>query len=411
MSQPLALILAAGASSRFEPLSTALHKGFIEMGGEPLVLHTLRSLAAAGITHSRIIVENRDALPTHLRKRIEAAHPDLSVEWREQPQPAGQADAIVRGADGTNQECLVLSPYHVTAGEQVKLFAANTQAASAKLLLAETQTPSEYGIVTMKDGVVTSLVEKPESAPVPSLKLHSMYLFSAEFVRSLEQVRGTHYGLEDALQQEIQKQNVIAVETKQPLPTLKYIWNSLDCMQPVISQLEKPSKAAKIGSSCVIDDSKGPVIIDPSATIQEFVHLIGPCYIGANAFIGSHSLIRSSSVETHATIGSYSEVARSYIQTGVSLHQGYVADSVIGSNTQIGAGILTANKRLDGLPIKVSIKNTLINSARRKLGLLTGENCSFGVRVTTMPGTVVPSNSVVQPHESIKHTLASQQKE
>lgn len=411
MSQPLALILAAGASSRFEPLSASLHKGFIEMGGEPLIVHTLRSLAAKGVTQSRIVVQKRATLPTPLRERIEAAHPKLSVEWREQPKPAGQADAIVRGAEDSTQDCLVLSPYHITAGEQLTLFADKTQAASARLLLAETQTPSEYGIVTLKDGVVTSLVEKPESGPIPALKVHSMYLFTAEFVRSLATMRTAHYGLEDTLQREIQKRNVTAVETKIPLPTLKYVWNCLDCIQPVISHLQKPSQVAKIGKTSFIDESRGPVIIDPSATIQEFVHLIGPCYIGANAFIGSHSLIRSSTIEKNAIIGAYSEVARSYIQSGVSLHQGYVADSVIGSNTTIGAGILTANKRLDGLPVKVSIRKKVVTSERRKLGLLTGENCTFGVRVTTMPGTVVPSNSVVQPHESIKHTLASQQKE
>ncbi len=51
-----AVILAAGQGTRLQPLTTDLPKCLVEVGGEPLLMRTLRSLAAGGVSEAVIVV-------------------------------------------------------------------------------------------------------------------------------------------------------------------------------------------------------------------------------------------------------------------------------------------------------------------------------------------------------------------
>ena len=50
-----AVIMAAGASSRFAPLSYEYHKGLIEVKGEILIERQIRQLREAGISEIIIV--------------------------------------------------------------------------------------------------------------------------------------------------------------------------------------------------------------------------------------------------------------------------------------------------------------------------------------------------------------------
>ena len=78
-------------------------------------------------------------------------------------------------------------------------------------------------------------------------------------------------------------------------------------------------------------------------------------------------------------------------------HLSYVGDSVIGEDCNLGAGTITANYRLDGETVKMVVKDKVVDSERRKLGVILGDNVKTGINALLMPGVKVGSNSWVGP--------------
>ena len=129
----------------------------------------------------------------------------------------------------------------------------------------------------------------------------------------------------------------------------------------------------------------------------DFVKIIGPTYIGDNSLIGDYSFVRLSSIEANSTVGANTEVVRSIIMENSSLHFGYLADSIVGQNVKIGAGLITANKRLDRENIKTKIKAEMMSTNLRALGTIIGHGANLGIRVNTMPGVMIAAYSKIMP--------------
>jgi bifunctional UDP-N-acetylglucosamine pyrophosphorylase/glucosamine-1-phosphate N-acetyltransferase len=82
-------------------------------------------------------------------------------------------------------------------------------------------------------------------------------------------------------------------------------------------------------------------------------------------------------------------------------HLSYVGDSIIGESVNFGAGTITANLRLDEKPIYVTVKGQRVNSGRRKLGALIGDNVRTGIGVTIMPGVTIGPESAIAANISV----------
>jgi len=102
------------------------------------------------------------------------------------------------------------------------------------------------------------------------------------------------------------------------------------------------------------------------------------------------------------------EVKNSIVMNGSKIpHHNYVGDSIIGEGCNLGAGTKVANLRLD----KKDIWAAGIDTKRRKLGAIMGDNvetginacinvgCIIGDDVHIGPGAVV--NGVILPHSKI----------
>ncbi|MEM5868903.1 MAG: DapH/DapD/GlmU-related protein [Candidatus Aenigmatarchaeota archaeon] len=151
---------------------------------------------------------------------------------------------------------------------------------------------------------------------------------------------------------------------------------------------------------------EGNVFIGKNTKIYENATIRGPCYIGDNCIIGNNALIREYCIiENNCTIGANSELARSILQEQVSIHSGFVGDSIIGRNTSIGAGIITANKRLDRNEIYAIVKGEKVNTKLTSLGAIIGENVKIGIRASIMPGAMIGNNAIIGPNSLIKGVI------
>jgi bifunctional UDP-N-acetylglucosamine pyrophosphorylase/glucosamine-1-phosphate N-acetyltransferase len=86
-------------------------------------------------------------------------------------------------------------------------------------------------------------------------------------------------------------------------------------------------------------------------------------------------------------------------------HLSYVGDSILGEHCNLGAGTVMANYRFDAGSIKMMVKDQVINTGRRKLGAVLGDNVKTGIKSLLMPGVKVGVNSWVGPNFMVERDL------
>ena len=78
-----------------------------------------------------------------------------------------------------------------------------------------------------------------------------------------------------------------------------------------------------------------------------------------------------------------------------------MGDSVIGSGCNLGSGTKIANLRLDKKNIKVVLNDEKIDTGRRKLGVIMGDNVQTGVNSMFDVGSIVGNNVFVGPGATV----------
>ncbi len=398
-----AVILAAGACSRFWPLNDA-HKSLIKIMGKPIIQHTIESLERVGIENAIIIQNPSRDVESILGKKID----NVEIDYVVQNEPLGMGNALYQAKELLDEKFFVLNPEEFFAHEFLNKMIEKQKSTESNLILLgkETDTPWLYGILKLDGDRAIDLLEKPEPGKEPSnIKVAGIYLLSKEFFDYYERVERHQYDYEDALRLYMKEKDVRVVLTEKNLPTLKYPWHVLDVARLKLSELidREVDESAEIADTAVIE---GPVHIGKNTKIMEHAVIKGPVWIGDNCVIGDHTLIRDhTNIEDNCIIGSHAEIARSVLQENVHVHSGFIGDSVIGKNVRIGAGIVTANARLDRKTVKTTVKDKKVDTKRKSFGTAIGSGTKIGVHVSIMPGVLIGRNSVVGPHTIVKKNV------
>jgi bifunctional UDP-N-acetylglucosamine pyrophosphorylase/glucosamine-1-phosphate N-acetyltransferase len=86
-------------------------------------------------------------------------------------------------------------------------------------------------------------------------------------------------------------------------------------------------------------------------------------------------------------------------------HLSYIGDSVIGENVNLGAGTVTANFRHDGQTHKSMVGGRLIDTGRRKLGAIVGDEVHTGIHTSIYPGRKIWPRRSTRPGEAVQRDL------
>ena len=198
---------------------------------------------------------------------------------------------------------------------------------------------------------------------------------------------------------------------RQPCFPSGEVWSVLPTLKgQIIDMLEDVGSNLREGVS--VDETKGKIHIDDSASIEPSVHIIGPAYIGPNvtirhgAYIREYSWICANSLVGHAT-----ETKHSILLPGSKApHFNYVGDSVLGPNVNLGAGVKLSNLRNDGKEVHVIFDGQRVPSGLRKFGAILGEGCQLGCNAVTNPGVVLGMNCMVMPNTTVTGIYPSDSK-
>ncbi len=406
MQRPPVLILAGGANRRFHPLNTSSHKGGLTLHGETLLARELKNLKENGFQDVIITISPRDQESNAIKQDVEQVNQELAlnIKYAVQPEAKGMGDAVLIGLSqlmDIPEQIAVLSPYHVTGGDIL-----SQMQPIGELVLCTTPTtnPGMYGIASFDEqGRMNGIVEKPATGTEPSKeKVLSIYILSKHFIEVLKKLPDEQYAFEKALDECLNEKPATALKLEKSVVALKYSWNLFDFQQQFfLEQKSFTDDTAQIAATAVIDEKNGPVVISAGAVIGHCARIAGPAFIGKNARVGDFCLVRESSLEEKVTIGAHSEITRSIFLSGSNIHRGYVGDSIIGAETSLAAGFITANKRFDRKSVPVEVQGKIVDSGRRGFGTIIGEQTKIGTNVSTMPGKWIGSHVTIFPSQTV----------
>ena len=402
-----AVILAAGASSRFWPLNS-VHKSLLKIMGKPLIFYTIEGLRRAGIREV-VIIEgpNKD-----IEKGLENYRfSRLKIKYVIQREPEGMGNALWQAKDLLKEQFLVLNAERIDAEEIIKILliqAYNLKAKSA-LVGQKTTNPQLYGMAKLKGKRILEIVEKPKKGREPSdIKVVGVYLLEPSFFKIYRKVKKHMYDFEDALSVYMKKNNVkivILEKSEKDTPSLKYPWHLFEVVRYLFDRglKSKISESAKIASNATI---QGRVYIGKNVRIFENAVIKGPCYIGDNSIVGNNVLLRDySNIESNSLLGANLEMTRTILEEDVHLHSGFVGDSIFNSGSRVGADVVTSNIRLDRGRIKSEVKGKRIDTGLTSLGAIVGEHTHIGSKVNLMPGVLIGSDCNIGPNAVVMQNI------
>ncbi len=139
------------------------------------------------------------------------------------------------------------------------------------------------------------------------------------------------------------------------------------------------------------------VTIEPGALIK------GPAIIGKGTEVRQGAYVRGDSIFCEkCVVGHTTEVKHAiFLDNAKAGHFAYIGDSILGSNVNLGAGTKLANLKFSPGSVSVVIEGRKVDTGRRKIGAILGDNVQTGCNSVTNPGALLGSNCLVPPNQSV----------
>jgi glucose-1-phosphate thymidylyltransferase len=176
------IILAGGAGSRLFPLTQVASKQLLPVYDKPMVYYPLTTLVECGVREFCLISTPQD-LPRFRQLLGDGAAWGLSIEYREQPKPAGIAQAFVIADSfiGSDPVTLILGDNVFYGGDGFQRAFDEFQG-GAVIFGYQVHDPSRYGVVEFDaSGRAISIEEKPKQ-PKSNYAVPGLYLYDNEVV-------------------------------------------------------------------------------------------------------------------------------------------------------------------------------------------------------------------------------------
>jgi len=407
----LTVVLAAGEGTR---MRSSLPKVLHPVAGQSLLAHVLdaaphgagSALAVViGPDHKAVADEVKrmrpDAATFIQRERLGTAHAVLAAR-----------DALARGAD----DLIVAfgdTPL-ISAETFARMRAPLEKGAALAVLGFRAADPTGYGRLLLEGEHLVAIREhadaSPEERKVTLCNAGVMAFDGKKALAILDKIgkgnsKGEYYLVDaveivramgwEAVVIETSEDEVRGINTKAQLAEAEAVMQArlrkaaLDAGVTLIAP-ETVHLAADttFGNDVVIEPYVviGPgVSIADGAVIHSFSHIVQSS-IGKKAQVGPYARMRpGTSLGDGAKIGNFVETKAAILEAGVKVnHLSYIGDATVGTNSNIGAGVITCN--YDGF----SKHKTTIGT-----GAFVGTNCSLVAPVNIGNGAYIGSGSVI----------------
>lgn len=395
-----AVVLVAGKGTRMEPLTSDCPKVMLKVANKPLLEHILNSAIEAGIDGFVFITG-------YLEEQIKEYFGDgskwgVSIEYVRQNEQLGTANAIGCAKGYVDGAFLVLNGDMLIGQEDLRALVSRTE--EAVICVKEVENPSDFGVLETENDRVVRVIEKPKTPPT-NLANAGIYLFREsifDFIDRTQPSVRNEFEITDSLQMLIDTGATVGYSSLSGRwIDIGYPWDLLKANEHLLKDLRKRYEGTVEPNATI----KGEVVIGKGTLIRSGSYIEGPVIIGENCDIGPNCYIRPyTSIGNHVRVGNAVEIKNTIIMENTNVgHLSYVGDSIIGRRCNFGAGTKVANLRHDGKNIKVMIKGRILDSGRRKLGVIMGDDVHTGINTSINTGVVMEKGRFTYPGEIVKH--------
>ncbi len=202
-------------------------------------------------------------------------------------------------------------------------------------------------------------------------------------------------------------------------PETAELFSGCDYVWQVLPELERLVKALNAGRAPVGDIMDGAFIsgrdvyVAEGARVEPGAYVLGPAYIGPGAVVRHGAFVRENVIlMAGSVLGHASEAKNSLFLPGAHApHFNYVGDSVLGHDTNLGAGTKLSNLTVVSEKAPESGKRPTIvltwqgqpvDTGLAKLGAILGDGVQTGCNSVLNPGSLVGPRSLIYANLSLR---------
>ncbi len=388
-----AIILAAGKGTRLLPLTETKPKPMLKIANKTILEYDLDALHGL-VSEIIIVVGYKKEL---IMKYFGTNYKGIKIIYVIQKDICGTGNAVLQAEQFVKGSFLIMNGDDIYSKEDIKACLKPKYSILAK----EVDNPERFGVLKTKNGNLLKIVEKPKKF-LSNLANANLYKIDDSIfwiLKKIKKSKRNEYEFVDAATELAKKEKVKVIKAKNWI-TIGYPWHLLEANEFFLKNIKNQRKGF-IEKGVVI---KGKAVIGKNTKILSGVYMEGNVVIGDNCKIGPNCYIRgSTSIGNNCHIGQAVEIKNSIVYDNTKIpHLSYVGDSVIGENVNLGAGTKIANLRHDNKNVKSMIKGKLIDTGRRKLGAIIGNNVHTGINTSIYPGRKIFSGKETLPGQIIK---------
>ena len=424
-----AIILAAGQGTRMNSRTAkVLHK----VGNKSLLQHVIDA--------SKPLVNSINVIIGHHSESVKQTTSNDDINWVNQKEQLGTGHAVQQAIPHINDNAICLILYGdvpLIKTETLEKLIYKAKPSGFSLLSVELENPFGYGrIIRDSNNAIQSIIEQKDASKdqikVTEINTGIMAIQGLLLKKYLAELEPNNSQSELYLTDIVEKAvkdnvniasficesvtEVMGINDKNQLSQAERVYqqdqaNDLMSKGLTIMDPKRFDCRGKLnfGNDCVIDvnvvfegdnDLGKNVLISPNCIIKDskigdHAHIlpnsiIENSIIGSNTSIGPFARIRpDTEIGNHSKIGNFVEVKKSSIQNNSKVsHLSYIGDSKIGSDVNVGAGVITCN--YDGVnKFQTEIKDgAFIGSNSQLVAPVTiGENATIGAGSTITQNT------------------------
>jgi glucose-1-phosphate thymidylyltransferase len=190
------IILAGGRATRLYPITKGVSKQLLPVYDKPMIYYPLSVLLLAGIKDI-LIISTKEVLVQFKRLFSSGEELGINIEYAEQDEPRGIAEALIIGSDfiGDSNVALILGD-NIFFGHGISdiLQEAATQTEGATVFGYYVKDPERYGVIEFDDNKkVVSIEEKPET-PRSNWAITGMYIYDNHVVDIAKSIKPSGRG-------------------------------------------------------------------------------------------------------------------------------------------------------------------------------------------------------------------------
>jgi bifunctional UDP-N-acetylglucosamine pyrophosphorylase/glucosamine-1-phosphate N-acetyltransferase len=408
-----AVIMAAGKSTRTYPLTLTKPKPLLRIANKTILAHQLDQFVGL-IQEVIIIVGYKSKM---IQEHFGYSYRSIALGYVEQQEQLGTGHAAMQARPYIRDRFLLMNGDDLYAREDIEACLRYPYGVLGK----EVADPRKFGVLTVENGLVRDLIEKPEH-PASNLTNVGMYALDKKIFGILDTIpkspRG-EYEVTDAIKRLAQIVDVHCHVMKGHWIPVGYPWHILNANDFLLGQYFEeiasdkitsgpPSKKGRIRG--IIEEGvkiEGNIFLEEHSIIRQGSYIQGNVWIGKNCVIGPNCHITgNTSIGDNSHIGHGAAVKNSVIDRQCQIEPFCnILHSVLGENVSIGTGTVTMSAPIETKTVTSVIKEQVVASDREQFGVTVGSHVTIQPHVVTYPGVKIAPDTVVPPGTVVKEDL------